>query len=350
MLRIPTLAVTTRHSPSLYPWQVHQGLPTLGPLIGVDVLGGGAPFTCDPWELYAADIISSPNMLVLGQIGTGKSALVKTYLRRQLLAGRRAAVLDPKGEYAFLADRAGLDHIALAPGGRARINPLDIAADRSPDDASRTRTDLIAALATTALERPLSSDEHLGLAAATTGLTGSATLRDVVDQLEQPSQQLASVLTCTAQQARGSLRPVMLGLRRLVDGDLAGMLDAPSTTRPDESRRGVVVDLSAVFSTHRLPVVMTCVAAWLGQLITPTATQRTIFVLDEAWALLHQAATARWLQATAKLARSHGVQLMLVTHRVSDLTAQADAGTAPERQALGLLADTELRVLHRQAE
>ena len=63
-------------------------------------------------------MLPGPNMLVLGQIGRGKSAFVKTYLYRQAVFGRQAWVLDPKGEYAPLARALGVEPIA--PGARRR--------------------------------------------------------------------------------------------------------------------------------------------------------------------------------------------------------------------------------------
>src|SRR5674536_329127 len=112
----------------------------------------------------ARGIVSSHNVVVLGQLGKGKSALVKTYLDRQLRAGRQAFVLDPKGEYATLADRHGLPRLRLAPGGPARLNPLDaLAAD--PVAAARRRTALVAALVGAGLGRALGpvSYTHLTL-------------------------------------------------------------------------------------------------------------------------------------------------------------------------------------------
>ncbi len=46
-------------------------------------------------------------MIVLGKLGQGKSALVKTLLWRMLLFGRRAFVLDVKREYGPLCEAVG---------------------------------------------------------------------------------------------------------------------------------------------------------------------------------------------------------------------------------------------------
>lgn len=347
MLRVPTVPLTTRHSPSLYPWQCAAPLRVPGTLIGLDRLGDAAPFRFDPWELYAAGVITSPNMLVLGQIGTGKSALVKSYLARQLAAGRSVAVLDPKGEYDALAASTGLQHLRLAAGGCDRLNPLDPPPDTTCDGVARHRAALLTALAATGLGRELSSEERAALSAIAAVLPEDAILDDAVSRLIDPDQDLAAGLATSPAALAAAVRPAALELRRLLDGDLAGMLDGPSSVTLDPDGPGIVVDVSAVFGSDAVGPVMTCVGAWLAR-ISARGTRRRIIVLDEAWALLGRVATTRWLQSTAKLARSLGVQLILVTHRLSDLTSQADAGTEAARQALGLLADTDIRVVHRQ--
>jgi hypothetical protein len=55
------------------------------------------------------------------------------------------------------------------------------------------------------------------------------------------------------------------------------------------------------------------------------------------------------LQGVSKLARRHGIALITVVHRLSDLSGQADAGTAIAARAQGLLADAETKVVYRQA-
>ena len=76
------------------PFVAEPGLGGRGVLIGRDLLGGA--FTYDPFELYAQGVLTNPNMVVIGQIGRGKSALIKTYLWRQAVFGRRAWVVDPE--------------------------------------------------------------------------------------------------------------------------------------------------------------------------------------------------------------------------------------------------------------
>ena len=158
---------------------------------------------------------------------------------------------------------------------------------------------------------------------------------------------MAAALRLGPPAAADALRPVGLALGRLVAGPLAGMLDGATTVELDWAGPGLVVDLSAVFATEALGPVMVCATAWLARLVASAAGRR-ILVLDEAWALLGRPEVAAWLQSTVKLSRSLGVQVMVVTHRISDLAAQADDASAAQRQAAGLLADLETQVIFGQ--
>ena len=143
-------------------------------------------------------------------------------------------------------------------------------------------------------------------------------------------------------------RLVALELRRLVEGDLAGMFDGPTSPGLRLDAPVVVLDLSAVFASPALAVLMTCATGWLQTILADPAGPKRLVVVDEAWAVLHDLATARWLQAAFKLARALGVANIAVVHRLSDLQAAGAEGSAQQRLAEGLLADTETRVVFGQ--
>jgi type IV secretory pathway VirB4 component len=335
----------------VYPFANEPGLGVGGVLIGRDLIGGA--FSYDPFRLYHAGLLTSPNMLVIGQIGRGKSAFVKSYLWRQAAFGRRAWVVDPKGEYGALAAAWGVKPLTLRPGGSLRLNPLDApAVEESP---ARRRAELLCSLASASLSRMLTPSERTAVELAVDSVSASVsgasvpTLPSVVEAILVPAAEAARAVRTDVAGLAADGRQVGLELRRLVAGDMRGMFDGPTTRGLDLDASLVVLDLSAVFHSTALEVLMTCATAWMqAALANGDAKGGSIVVVDEAWAILANVAVARWLQATWKLSRAWGVANIAVLHRLSDLTAAGAAGSEQVGLAEGLLSDSETRVIYAQ--
>ena len=365
---MPAHQVTTRNLGAAYPFIAEAGLGQRGVVIGDDLLGGS--FVFDPFELYASGIVSNPNMVVFGQIGRGKSSFVKTFLWRQAVFGRRAWVVDPKGEYGDLADAWGVRPVALRPGGGVRLNPLDPGpdavvsgvADLGQDATARRRTELLSSLASACLGRDLVPRERAALGVALVDACHDQTVPTVpmvVEALLAPGADAARSLRTERRDLLEDGRDVALELRRLVHGDLCGMFDGPTTSGLDLSAPLVVLDLSALYSSTALGVLMACATAWLQAALARTAVAggsiagggrgRFFLVVDEAWAILSNLGVARWLQSSWKLSRAFGVSNVAVLHRVSDLRSVGASDSEQVALAQGLLADSETRVVYAQA-
>jgi hypothetical protein len=153
-------------------------------------------------------------------------------------------------------------------------------------------------------------------------------------------------------------RDVALELRRLVHGDLCGMFDGPTTPGLDLTAPLVVLDLSALYSSTALGILMACATAWLQASLARTAVSgrdavsgrgRFFLVVDEAWAILSNLGVARWLQSSWKLSRAFGVSNVAVLHRVSDLRSVGASDSEQVALAQGLLSDSETRVVYAQS-
>jgi hypothetical protein len=371
--RVPVHQITTRNLGAAYPFIAEAGLGQRGVVIGDDLLGGS--FVFDPFELYAVGAVSNPNMVVFGQIGRGKSAFVKTFLWRQAVFGRRAWVVDPKGEYGDLADAWGVRPVSLRPGGSVRLNPLDPGPDEGSearegstadgttesgtDATARRRIELLASLASACLGRNLVPRERAALGAALAEVAAGEcvpTVPMVVEALLTPSTEAARSLRTEVRDLTEDGRDVALELRRLVHGDLCGMFDAPTTPGLDLSAPLVVLDLSALYTSAALGVLMACATAWLQAALARTTVAggaggpgHFFLVVDEAWAILSNLGVARWLQSSWKLSRAFGVSNVAVLHRVSDLRSVGASDSEQVALAQGLLSDSETRVVYAQS-
>ena len=334
--------VTTRHLGAAYPFMVEAPLSHRGVLLGQDVFGG--PFVYDPWELYAEGLISNPNMLVIGEVGSGKSALKKTYVLRQAAFGRRAVIINAKREDDRLCEALGVEPVHLERGGAIRLNPLD--------SRLASQVHLLRAVIGAALRRELTPEEQSAckqaLLAASECSHGEPTLPLVADALLRPSDQAAAALATDRERLAQASRDAALALLALCEDDLAGLFDGPTSATIDFNKPLVAFDLSAVRDQDSLGVLRLCVAAFVEQAVVGQQEVRRIVGLDEAWKLLANLATARWLQDTYKLARSYGIQNIAIVHRLSDLTAAGAAGSEQAQLAVGLLKDTQTQVIFQQ--
>ena len=353
-LRIPRHQDTSATLAGAYPFLAEGGLGSEGVFVGQDLYSGSS-FVYDPWVLYARGLITAPNLVLAGIVGSGKSSLAKSLYTRSIPFGRRVYVPgDPKGEHTAVAEAVGGRAIALGHGMTNRLNPLDEGhRPTGLDDVewaaqvAARRRDLVGALAETVLERRLTPLEHTAVDVAinsTVRGTDVAILPMVVERLLSPDR---------ADDTDGRLtedgRLVGHALRRLVAGDLAGLFDGPSTVQFDPTLPMISLDLSRVAENTTLTsVLMTCASAWMeSALADPGGGQRWV-IYDEAWRLMSHPALLRRMDAHWRLARHYGIANMLIFHKLTDLDNVGDQGSAMRALASSLLANAETRIVYRQ--
>ncbi|MEL5990273.1 VirB4 family type IV secretion system protein [Microbacterium phosphatis] len=358
MLRTPGRFHLPRHQDTsatlsgAYPFVAEGGLGSSGVFVGQDLYSGGS-FVYDPWVLYANGVITAPNVVLAGIVGSGKSSLAKSLYTRSLPFGRRVYVPgDPKGEHTAVAEAVGGRAIALGHGMANRLNPLDEGyrpshftdAEWESTVAARRR-DLIGALAEVVLTRTLTPLEHTVIDTALT-----ATVREndvpilpmVVERILNPSDDADGRLAEDG-------RIVGHALRRLVAGDLAGLFDGPSTVTFDPTLPMISLDLSRVTENSTLiSALMTCCSAWMeSALLDPAGGQRWV-IYDEAWRLMSHPSLLKRMDAHWRLARHYGIANALIFHKLTDLENVGDSGSAMRSLANSLLANAETRIIYRQ--
>ncbi|MFY9782974.1 MAG: type IV secretion system DNA-binding domain-containing protein [Acidimicrobiales bacterium] len=289
----------------------------------------GSAFVLDPFDAYANGLVSNPNIIVAGSIGAGKSTVVKMQLERSLQRGRRAVVIDPKGEYQELAALHGSCPIALGRDGWC--DPF------SAND--REGRALLRALLASAQGSALSADQHFALDEVWQRLGTPRPTRVLWSLLELLKPHLDT-------DGIDPRRSLALLLYRFIFGDLAGLFDGAGEPLRFSGEL-VVLDLSSQWSSNSLPVaVLSAVAA--AQQVVGRAGELGHLVIDEAWALLGDAEALRWLQGSWKLARAKGLSHVLVLHRWSDVASAGDLGSAQRERAQGLLRECETAWLFRE--
>lgn len=303
-------------------------------------------------------------MVLIGQIGRGKSSLVKTYLYREAAFGRQIVVLDPKGEYGALANALGAEPIYLYPGGPYRLNPLDMTSVGSADGQDpdrhnpnkeahlfKKRLELMIAICSACVQRTLKPIEYTALEYALASSSGRHTtvlLPHIIDELLYPLSDAYTQIGIKQEELVIGARDIALELRRLVYGELAGMFDGITSPALKLNRNIFVLDLSALYASPALGIMMACAAAFIQSIYADSTKKKTLLVVDEAWAVLQNVGVARFLQASWKLARSRGIANIAVLHRISDLETSGENQSVQSKISTGLLSDSETVICYAQ--
>lgn len=253
------------------------------------------------------------NQVILARSGAGKSFLAKLIVLRSLYEGIEVLVIDPEGEYKRLADSVGGTVISLGPGG-SRLNPLDLPATRSADAVAEQALfchTLIAALLGGASPQERAALDHALLSAyERAGITSdpgthhrsAPLLKDVVSQLGEDDIS----------------RSLAFRLKPFVSGSHRGLLDRPTTSRPDS--HVVVLSLKDVSDELKsAATLMALDAVW--RRVRSGERKPRVVVIDEAWWLLSTGddLAPRYLQRLAKSARKHYCGLLTITQDVGDV-------------------------------
>ena len=199
--------------------------------VGRDSSGGA--FCYDPWVLYGEGALDDPNVIVLGKLGQGKSALVKTLLWRMLLFGRRAFVLDVKREYGPLCRGGGGQADLARPRRRRAPEPAGLAARGARPAGAAPCRDRHCARRSPHPGR--SRRAARGAAGGTSARRGADAAR-VAASCSRRSPRWPTAAD-HAEQLAADARRAALALQDLCEGPLRGMFDGPTTPGLDLDAR-----------------------------------------------------------------------------------------------------------------
>ncbi|AJC56777.1 putative ATP/GTP-binding protein [Streptomyces sp. 769] len=356
--RLP-VRTSTGQAQAVYLPTAAPGLGDSGVIIGREVYSGKG-YIYDPFQLYGQQL-PAPHWLVLGESGNGKSALEKTYVLRQLrFRDRQVVVLDAQGEdgvgeWNLIAQQLGITPIRLDPtaalNGGIRLNPLD------PSITTTGQLALLRTIIEVAMGHGL--DERAGFALkvahaavlstyedGTDGLSRSRqpVLSDIVEQLRHPEPASAEAMNVDIDDVRAWGLDVALVLDRLVDGDLRGMFDGPTTAGIDLDAPLIVFDLSHIDrNSIAMPILMAIVGVWLEHTWIRPDRKKRIFLVEEAWHIINSPFVAQLFQRLLKFGRRLGLSFVAVVHHLSDVVDGAAA-----REAAAILKMASTRTIYAQ--
>ena len=330
---------TTTQLCGLYPFVAGSGTPVVGTPVGRHQLWGEVA-CLDPLAWLRAGLVTNPGVFVLGQPGTGKSALVKRLVTGAVAFGTRILVLgDPKPDYTPLVRHLGGQVIRIGRG-LDKINPLDAgplgaalaqmtgpAAQQLRWEVRSRRLTLLMALATLIRAERITNAEEVVLGRAIDLLDerrrGQAepTVTDVLTVIEQGPDLLRSAARAgRPDRYHDRVADLVFTLDLLCSGSLGGVFDGATSQPIDLDAPAVSVDLSAVRAAgdKLLTAAMLCTWSYgFGCVDAATALadlgagprRSYLGVMDELWRALRGApgpGRARRLADPAEPVPRHG--------------------------------------------
>lgn len=335
-----------------------------GILLGVDVTTGSA-VVHDPFVAYREESgFSSPNGVIFGDLGFGKSQLAKAWIIRNLAFGRRIIVVDkkrqeytdgrqPEGEYSAVARALGYTPVTLRTGGGGvKINILDPRIAGHTSDGVAGQQMLLEAVISAAMDRDLTEVERKAVAVARRTAVHRAQVAGeiahvghVVTALLDPDEETAHSTpgVGSTQQLIEFGRDCGFALDRLVSEELAGLIDGPTDPSLDLVGQFTSFDISSLPEEGRaVPILMTVINTWVRSVLVGSGTPvPTLLLIDEAWHLV-EGAYANIARRNAKIARGIALSNISIFQHPSDIP--------PGSPAAAMIKEAQTIIVFRQGK
>jgi hypothetical protein len=269
--------------------------------------------------------------LILGEMGAGKTSLLRLILLQRLLQGRAVVSLDPEGENNRLCQALGGRVVPAGPPDDPETCLLQPLAGGDPAEMLLSARFLLAALSGEAALSPgTQAALHEAVRRRWERRPGPMALIDLLEAL-------VTLGTPEAAGPAALLRPYARG------GLLAGFFDRPKALLSPHLPAGSWwnFDLSALREESR--TLVHAALSWFFYQAVTLGRQPVDVFIDEGWRLLRGGAFADLLDELGRRARKRGVGVMLSTHLPADLSRQAAAlglaasafvGRLPQEEAL----------------
>lgn len=274
--------------------------------------------------------LQNANAVVFATSGAGKSYTVKLEILRSLMMGVDVIVIDPEMEYRHLSDAVGGTYINVSLASEAKVNPFDLprpkGEESSVEDILRSAVITIKGLLRIMIGTPRGERNQLGFSPEEDSLLDRALLetyakKDITSDLpnlqgvEYPVlQDLGDVLEGMEGGAN-----LVARLKKFTDGTFAGLLNSPTTV---EMRNQLVIFSVRDLEDELRPMAIYTIVNYIWNVVRSERKKR-ILVIDEAWWLMTNEDSAKFIFALVKRARKYFLGVTTITQDVNDFLTSA---------------------------
>ena len=275
--------------------------------------------------------LQNANAVVFATSGAGKSYTVKLEILRSLMMGTDVIVIDPEMEYRQLSDAVGGTFINVSLASDAKINPFDLPRPKgdetSVDDILRSAVITLKGLLRIMIGKPMGERGTPGFTPEEDSVLDRALLEAYAKK--DITADLPNLSGIGAYPVLGDLMDILQGMQgadnlvariqKYVNGTFAGLLNSSTTV---EMRNQLVVFSVRDLEDELRPMAIYTIINYIWNVVRSERKKR-ILVIDEAWWLMQNEDSAKFIFALAKRARKYYLGVTTITQDVNDfLTSQ----------------------------
>ena len=258
--------------------------------------------------------LQNANSCVFATSGAGKSYAVKLEVLRSMMMGTDVIIIDPEMEYKHLCEAVGGAYISISLNSEAKINPFDLprpVGDVQAGDIIRSAVITLKGLMRLMLGQLTHlEDSIIDRALLETYAKKDITANSDLSKVEPPV--MADFEEVLAGMQGGE--DLVLRLKKYTQGTFAGLFNSPTNV---DVRNQLIVFSVRDLEDELRPIAIYTIVNYIWNVVRSELKKR-ILVIDEAWWLMQQEDSAKFIFALVKRCRKYYLGVTTITQDVND--------------------------------
>lgn len=264
--------------------------------------------------------LNNANSITFAQSGAGKSYASKVEILRQLMQGTKVIIIDPEREYSNLCQALGGSYLKLSAKSKQKLNPFDLKTSQKTNQAEHIQ-DL---------------SEIIGLMCDGLSPSEKAALDKAIIKIYQKYKKPPLLENLYEQLRNQGQFTLAERLEKYISGSLAEVFNAQTNIKLNN--RLVVFDIKDLPESLR-QIMMLIVSNFVKNQVMHRPEKR-LLVIDEAWMLLENPESARFIAGLVRRARKYYLGVAIISQQANDFLKN-DYGRA-------IASQSAMRILMRQ--
>ena len=281
--------------------------------------------------------LQNANSCVFATSGAGKSYAIKLEVLRSMMMGTDVIIIDPEMEYKHLSEAVGGAYISISLNSEAKINPFDLPrpiGEVQAGDIIRSAVITLKGLMRLMLgQLSHQEDSIIDRALLETYAKKDITPNSDLSRVEAPV--MADFEEVLAGMQGGE--DLVLRLKKYTSGTFAGLFNSPTNV---DVRNQLIVFSVRDLEDELRPIAIYTIVNYIWNVVRSELKKR-ILVIDEAWWLMQNEDSAKFIFALVKRCRKYYLGVTTITQDVNDFL------TSPYGQAI--VTNSSLQLLLKQS-